>query len=277
MDYFNRLDTPISSNFGEMKTNGKLFGIIPINNYTQGALILLIIAVVVGIVVGIYLWMNPPKKQDKFGNKQSDKVPNDKVPNDKVSGEEGSNKEEDSTETIIMIDRVGCPYADKMRKIIENNNMQLSQRYIVKTLDINSDQGKMICSKYGINGTPTFLCLKTGKTSVGFKPLDKHVKTLTEENKEKLDDTSTTTTGYGTTTGNYGTNNSDYIVVGFKQCPFCAKMLNYLDSKNISYSFVDSKSDEGRKHMGIRNANGVPLTINVKTNNHTVGYSEELP
>ena len=247
MDYIKRFDTnnikiPVDST--NTNNSDKIFGMSLTNILCIGVIIALIVVLIICIVKK-YTSSNETMKDTRENNDNSN---ND---NDNISNDSGVH--------MIMIDRVGCPFSDKMRKIVEDNKMKIGNND-VDIVDINSNRGKQICSKYGISGTPTFVCLKTGKISVGFKPLDEHLNTLTKEDDSEKDKS-----------------NSDYIVVGYMGCPFTKKMVDYLNSKNVSHSFVESKSDEGKKQMENHKANGVPLTINTKTKNHKVGYSEDLP
>ena len=67
-----------------------------------------------------------------------------------------------------------------------------------------------------------------------------------------------------------------YVVYGYMACPYTVKQVDYMDEKNISYTFVDTKTEAGSKALAAitGGGTGVPVIVNTKTDEFKVGFTE---
>jgi glutaredoxin len=147
-----------------------------------------------------------------------------------------------------------CPFSRRMTELLAKNNNMLGGSRVKKiTME------HRLTKQFDVTGTPTIICLKTGKTSVGFKPLDKVLEDLKSDDNES----------------NNNSSDKDIMVCGRMNCPFCVKTKDLLNDLGIEHDFLDSQSDECVNAMKKHNANGVPLIVNKKNNDHIIGFNEE--
>ena len=171
-----------------------------------------------------------------------------------------SNQKENDSEEIHMYQVVNnldtnkdpCPFSRKMSELLAKNNNMLGGSP-VKKITMEHHLAK------GVTGTPTILCTKTGKKSVGFKPLDKVLEDLKSDDNES----------------NNNSSDKDILVCGRMSCPFCVKTKDLLNDLGIEHDFLDSQSDECVNAMKKYSANGVPLIVNKKNDDHIIGFNEE--
>ena len=165
-----------------------------------------------------------------------------------------SNQKENDNEEIHMYHVVNsrCPFSRKMSELLAQNNNMLDGAP-VKNITMDHPLAK------GVTGTPTILCTKSGKKSVGFKPLDKVLEDLKSNDNES----------------NHNKSTKDIVICGRMSCPFCARAKELMDKLQIEHDFVDSQSDECIQEMKKHNANGVPFIFDKKNSNHIIGFDEE--
>ncbi len=63
----------------------------------------------------------------------------------------------------------------------------------------------------------------------------------------------------------------------FEECPYCAKVRNYLDNHNLEYEKVNvpySRDDPQRKELAEKS--GVFTVPVIKINNHYIGDSDKI-
>lgn len=174
--------------------------------------------------------------------------------NDNFSNQNDKNNENDHDDiNIIQFINKGCPFSRKMSELLAQNNNMIGGE---KVKDVTMDHP--LAKQYNITGTPTFLCRRTGKKSVGFKPLDKVLEDLKENNDEKK---------------NNNSSGKDILLIGYMGCPFCQKAKKLMDELQIDYDFVESNSDLGKQHMERTGATGVPLIV--YRNGHISGFNEQ--
>jgi glutaredoxin len=67
-----------------------------------------------------------------------------------------------------------------------------------------------------------------------------------------------------------------YIVYGYMSCPYTAKQVQYMESNNIKYTFVDTKTEAGMTELTqiTGGGTGVPVIVNPVTSQYKVGYTE---
>lgn len=67
-----------------------------------------------------------------------------------------------------------------------------------------------------------------------------------------------------------------YAVYGYMACPYTVKQIDYMDKKNIPYTFVDTKTEAGSKALAsiTGGGSGVPVIVNTKNNEFKVGFTE---
>uniref|UniRef100_A0A6C0LF03 Glutaredoxin domain-containing protein n=1 Tax=viral metagenome TaxID=1070528 RepID=A0A6C0LF03_9ZZZZ len=191
--------------------------------------VLLIILIIVLIVCLV-------KKDDKFSNQ----------------------KENDGEEThMYHVVNSGCPFSRKMSELLAQNNNMIGG---AKVKDITMEHP--LTKKFNVSGTPTILCTKSNKSSVGFKPLDKVLEDLRPDNNKN---------------GNKDNNSSgkDILLVGSMQCGFCKKAKVLMEELGLDYEFVESNSPHGVQRMKDSNANGVPLILQLSTNKTINGFNQE--
>ena len=68
----------------------------------------------------------------------------------------------------------------------------------------------------------------------------------------------------------------EYVVYGYMSCPYTAKQVQYMESNNIKYTFVDTKTEEGSMELSkiTGGGTGVPVIVNPVSNKFKVGYTE---
>ena len=228
MDFFGKLNA--KNKFGmfkQLKDNN-------IVNIICGVLLIILIIILIVCLV---------RKNDNFSNQKENDYEND---------------HENDHEEIHMYHVVNsnCPYSRKMSEQLEKNNNMLGG---VPVKDITMDH--QLAKQHNVNGTPTILCTKTGKKSVGFKPLNKVLEDLKLDNNDSH---------------NYSNNNSsskDILFIGSMGCPFCIKAKKLMDELGLDYKFIESNSDDGKYHMNKTGAKGVPLISH--ENGHIIGFNEQ--
>ena len=223
MDFFEKINA--KNTFG-MFEQGKANNIV---NIICGVLLIILIIVLIVCLV---------RKNDNFSNQKEN--------------EENYNEETHMYHVVNSIDRTKerCPFSRKMSELLaQNNNMLGGTR--VKDITMDHPLAK------GVNGTPTILCAKTGKKSVGFKPLDKVLEDL------KSDDNDSDNNSSG----------KDILLIGYIGCPFCRKAKELMEQLGLDYEFVESSSGLGKQHMNRTGATGVPLIVH--SNGHISGFNEQ--
>lgn len=163
-----------------------------------------------------------------------------------------SNQKENDSQEIHMYHVVnsGCPFSRKMSELLEQNNNMIGGSK-VKDITMEHPLAK------GVTGTPTIICIKTGKKSVGFKPLDKVLEDLKDNSNESHN------------------SGKDILLVGSMGCGFCIKAKELMEELGLDYEFVESNSPHGLRHMKDNNANGVPLILKLSTNKTINGFNEQ--
>ena len=217
MDFFGKLNA--KNTFG-MFEQGKGNNIV---NIICGVLLIILIIVLIVCLV---------RKNDNFSNQKE---------NDKNNNEE-----------IYMYHVVNnrCPFSRKMSELLaQNNNMLDGTR--VKDITMDHPLAK------GVTGTPTILCTKTGKKSVGFKALDKVLEDLKSDDNDS----------------NNNSSGKDILLIGYMGCPFCRKAKELMEQLGLDYDYVESNSDRGKQHMLRTKSNGVPLIVH--SNGHISGFNEQ--
>lgn len=231
MDFFGKLNNGKNS-FGIFNT-GKNINIV---NIICGVLLIVLIVVLIICLV----------QKDNFSDKHN------------------KNMEETNEEAhLVHFKNDKCPFSQKMSKLLADNGNKIAGQQVI---DVTMDSP--LVSQFNVTGTPTIACIKTKKTSVGYKSLEEVEKELT-----------------GNDTGNeneHGNGNGDEItnvIVGNNRCPFCSKQIKFLNDKGIKHKFIDSSSNQGKKFMKDLNANGVPVSIKIKNGkilDSKVGYHEDF-
>ena len=147
----------------------------------------------------------------------------------------------------VFIYMNGCGFCEKQKNILESNNNKLNNNLSVRTIDSNCSEAQNLINKYNINGFPALIY--SDKVSMGFKEPMEHFTSLTT---------------------------NDITIIGNESCPFCKKMIDLLDNdlRKSNYNFIDSNSDEGKKHMEKAKSNGVPLLHSKKNDKYLIGYNE---
>ena len=147
----------------------------------------------------------------------------------------------------IFIYMNGCGFCEKQKNILELNNNKLNNDLSVRTIDSTCSEAQDLINKYNINGFPALIY--SDKVSTGFKQPLEHLNSLTT---------------------------NDITIIGNESCPFCKKMMDLLNINlgKGNYDFIDSNSDEGKKHMEKAKSNGVPLLHSKKNDKYLIGYNE---
>jgi len=223
MDFFGKLNA--KNTFG-MFEQGKGNNIV---NIICGVLLIILIIVLIVCLV---------RKNDNFSNQKEN--------------EENDHEETHMYQVVNDLDPLkdGCPFSRKMsEQLAKNNNMLGGSK--VKKITMKHPLAK------GVTGTPTILCTKTGKKSVGFKALDKVLEDLKSDDNDS----------------NNNSSGKDILLIGYMGCPFCRKAKELMDELQIDYDFVESSSDLGKTNMNRTGANGVPLIVH--SNGHISGFNEQ--
>jgi len=220
MDFFKKLNSKNTFGMLEQNKNNNIINII------CGVLLIILIIVLIICLV----------KKDKFSNQKEDDVHLFQVVNN------------------LDTNKDPCPYSRKMTALLEKNNNMIGKSK-VKKITIKDP----LAIKYGIKGTPSIICIRSNKVSVGFKPLEKVEEDLKDKN-------------------NYGSNGSnkpqkDILLIGYMGCPFCQKAKKLMDELQIDYDFVESNSDLGNGIMAETGATGVPLIKH--SNGHISRFNEQ--
>lgn len=251
MDFLNKLNSNASNSFEENMMNNE-----NIINIICGVLLILLIVVVVYCLC---------RNGEGFSNK--------KVKDD-------SNTEPDPVldfVTVLLVSRQGCGFAKRAEELFKSNGMKLGKHNveIINISEVGNKLGKDYESK--IQGTPALVNPKNGKVSMGLKSIEDYLKDLFE-NEESNESNDSNDSNNNNINNKEPNKELDILVVGYMGCPFCRKMIQFLDNKisEKKYKFIESNSDEGKRHMSKYKANGVPLVINAKNGKHINGYSEDL-
>ena len=220
MDFFGKLNA--KNKFGMFKQ-------VKVNNIVN------IICGVLLIILIILLIVCLVRKNDNFSNQK-----------------DNDNEEIHMYHVVNSLNRTKerCPYSRKMSELLGQKNNMLGGAP-VKDITMDHPLAK------GVTGTPTILCTKTGKKSVGFKPLDKVLEDLKSNNNDS----------------NNNSSGKDILLIGYMGCPFCLKAKKLMDELQIDYDFVESNSDRGKYHMNKTGATGVPLIVH--TNGHISGFNDK--
>lgn len=233
MDYFGRLAA--KNSFGDI-TGGKKMNTI---NIICGVLLIVL------IIILIVSLMN--NNNDNFDN-------------------------EDNTH-IYLITRKGCGFADSALKLFQDNGMKLNG-HNVKEIDIKDSEkqiGKELASK--VNGTPTLVCISTGKMSVGLKKsLEEYAKELGLSND--TDDNNNSNENNSSDGSNL--KNGHIVLVGRGTCPFCVRAKALMDEVlgKDTYKFLDSNTPEAKILLEKNGMHGVPLILCNKTGMVIKGFNE---
>ena len=226
MDFFGKLNA--KNTFGMLEqSKGK-----NIVNIICGVLLILLIIILIVCLV---------RNSDNFSNKRV----NDKNVNN-------------DSERIHMYHHVvneRCPFSRKMSELLSQNNNMIGG---AKVIDITMDH--QLAKKYNVRGTPSIICTRSNKTSVGFKPLDKVLEDLKPTNNNNSNNNNNNSSG------------KNILLIGYMSCPFCQKAKKLMDELQIDYDFVELKSDLGKRHMERTGASGVPLIVH--RNGHISGFNE---
>jgi len=169
--------------------------------------------------------------------------------NDNFSNQKGHDKKDEETYLYHVVNSP-CPFSRKMSKLLAQNNNMLGGAP-VKDITMEHPLAK------GVTGTPTILCTKTGKKSVGFKSLDKVLEDLKSDDNDS----------------NNNSSGKDILLIGYMGCPFCQKAKKLMDELQIDYDFVESNTDQAKLHMNRTGSNGVPLIVH--SNGHISGFNEQ--
>jgi len=229
---------------------------------TENVIIYAIVLAVIIVMYCVYkFYLN---KTDKFSENSKDDKASDK--DSKESKEEGECK----NENIIFIHRDDCQYSKKMYEIVEKNDFKMGKCNIT-VLDITSPEGSVVAKKFSILGTPGFVNTTNNKTSMGLKSINEHYSDLKDSKTEEVKDEEKKSV-------ETKDNHKNIVLIGNDNCPFCVKKKDLLDKKlgSGTYTFVESNSPEGTKHMEEKNANGVPLTINTDNDKYVIGFNENV-
>jgi glutaredoxin len=233
MDYFGRLAA--KNSFGDI-TGGKKMNTI---NIICGVLLIVL------IIILIVSLMN--NNNDNFDN-------------------------EDDTH-IYLITRPGCRFAKRASDLFKENGMKLNG-HNVKEIDIEDTKkhiGKELASK--VNGTPTLVCISTGKMSVGLKKsLEEYAKELGLSND--TDDNNNSNENNSSDGSNL--KNGHIVLVGRDSCPFCIRAKALMDEVlgKDTYKFLDSNTHEAKSILAEKEMNGVPLILCNKTGKVIKGFNE---
>ena len=170
---------------------------------------------------------------------------------------------EDDTH-MFLITRKGCGFADRALKLFQDNGMKLNGHNVKEIYieDAEKHIGKELASK--VNGTPTLVCISTGKMSVGLKKsLEEYAKDLGLSNENNSSDGSNLKNGH-------------IVLVGRPSCPFCVKAKALMDEVlgKDTYKFLDSNTPEAKGMLAENGMNGVPLILCYKTGKVIKGFNE---
>ena len=169
--------------------------------------------------------------------------------NDNFSNQKGHDKKDEETHLYHVVNS-RCPFSRKMSELLAQNNNMLGGAP-VKDITMEHPLAK------GVTGTPTILCTKTGKKSVGFKSLDEVLEDLKSDDNDS----------------NNNSSRKDILLIGYMGCPFCQKAKKLMDELQIDYDFVESNSDLGKHNMNRTGSNGVPLIVH--PNGHISGFNAQ--
>lgn len=225
MDFLDKLNS--KNTFG-MFEQGKTKNIV---NIICGVLLIVLIIILIICLV---------RKDDKFSNQK-----------------ESSVEETHMYHIVNNLDRTKerCPFSRKMTELLSENNNMING---TKVKDITIDHP--LAKEFNVTGTPTILCTKLNKLSIGFKSLDKVSEDLKPENNDMSDSKVST---------------KDILLIGNMSCGFCLKAKTLMEQLEFDFEFVPSNSPEGLKHMKDKNSNGVPLILKISTNKTIYGFDEE--
>lgn len=226
MDFFGKLNA--KNTFG-MFEQGKGNNIV---NIICGVLLIILIIVLIVCLV---------RKNDNFSN-------------DKENDKENDSEETHMYHVVNSLDRTKerCPFSRKMSELLAQNNNMIGGS---KVKDITMEHP--LAKQFNVTGTPTILCTKSNKSSVGFKPLDKVLEDLKSDDNDS----------------NNNSSGKDILLIGFMGCPFCQKAKKLMDELQIDYDFVETSSDLGKQNMNRTGATGVPLIVH--SNGHISGFNEQ--
>jgi glutaredoxin len=231
MDFFGKLNAKNTFGMFEQDKSGNLVNII------CGVLLLILIIILIICLV---------RKDDKFSNTKHKHINN-------------NNSDEEHDVHFLHFVNDACKFSNNMTDLLIKNDYKIGG-HKVKDVSINSDLAKEL----GITGTPSIYCTRTKKKSVGFKPLDKVLEELMDEDHDVQH--------------NNKNNHGIHVLVGSDGCPYCRKAYKLLDELNINYKKVQSNSPEGIKLMKDANngngARGVPY-MKTKDGKEIIGYNEE--
>lgn len=225
MDFFGKLNS--KNSFGLFQTNNKNM----IVNIICGVLLIALIVVLIICLV---------RKNDDFSDSHENN---------------GTNHNENYD--ILMFDRDGCGFSEKMKGMVKDSNHMIGNKK-VRIVDMTKEPE--LAKKYGVTGTPTMVCLETGKQSVGLKSLEKVSEDLKADNSNN--------------NSNNNSSDKDILFIGSPGCTFCVKAKKLMDDLGIEYKFIDSNSPEGNEHMRNKNSNGVPLIIQPSTDTTIKGFNQ---
>lgn len=225
MDFLDKLNS--KNTFG-MFEQGKTNNIV---NIICGVLLIVLIIILIICLV---------RKDDKFSNQKESVV-----------------EETHMYHIVNNLDRTKerCPFSRKMTELLSENNNMING---IKVKDITIDHP--LAKKFNVTGTPTILCTKLNKLSIGFKSLDQVSEDLKSENNDMSDSKVST---------------KDILLIGNMSCGFCLKAKTLMEQLEFDFEFVPSNSPEGLKHMKDKNSNGVPLILKISTNKTIYGFDEE--
>ena len=182
------------------------------------------------------------------------------VKNNEQFGEENSKENNEENCDVLMYHRVGCPYSDKMLKLLKNNNMKIGNMKVC-IRNINHPEA----NEHGAQGTPTLVNKhKSHLKSVGFNPDLNKVENDLNGNKSSNDGPD-----------EHNNNKSNILLIGTMGCPFCIKAKNLMDEMQLDYEFVESNSPKGKDNMTKHDMNGVPLIIHLTMNIVIKGFDAE--
>lgn len=225
MDFLDKLNS--KNTFG-MFEQGKTKNIV---NIICGVLLIVLIIILIICLV---------RKDDKFSNQK-----------------ESSVEETHMYHIVNNLDRTKerCPFSRKMTELLSENNNMING---TKVKDITIDHP--LAKEFNVTGTPTILCTKSNKLSIGFKSLDKVSEDLKPENNDMSDSK---------------VSSKDILLIGSMSCGFCLKAKTLMEQLEFDFEFIPSNSPEGLKYMKDKKSNGVPLILKISTNKTIYGFNEE--
>ena len=240
--------------FGKLSSKNSFGGIFG-NNKTDIIINIICGVVVIGLIVVLFICIF---RKSKF---------TDKVNNDSNDSNDG-NDSNDNELSVYLILRDGCYFATKALKQFKEHGMKIGN-YKVQTIDlskVSSMLGEEVSKKVG--GATPALVTSNNKVILGLRSQEDYEKFVngesddSEENNENNDNDE----------NDNNDSEKDVLLIGNMECPFCQRAEKLMKDLGIDFTFIESDSPAGKKHM--KGFIGVPLIKKPNTNTIIKGFIE---